>query len=281
MMTHSFAQYSKKICLAFAVAIVIVSCSGNDDSVPDVNVSVSDSALAAKSDGIFEATQHIVESGYNYIEEPGRMPNSIFGASCPDFEVNVDGTQVTLIVDFGPSCQLLSGPEVSGRIVLEYGPRVGGLRTIDYVYQDFYFNGNQVTGGGQIIRESENNNGNPQSSLNENITVAFSGSSVTANRVGTRYVEWVEGVGSGTWIDNVYHIWGDWETTLSTGFMRTGVVNPTSPLVRGLALCDYIVSGVMQITQENLSGTLDYGDGTCDATAILTVNGIEFTINLD
>ncbi|MEY2998101.1 MAG: hypothetical protein RIQ82_1482, partial [Bacteroidota bacterium] len=39
MMTHSFAQYSKKICLAIAVAIVIVSCSGNDDSVPDVNVS--------------------------------------------------------------------------------------------------------------------------------------------------------------------------------------------------------------------------------------------------
>jgi hypothetical protein len=94
-------------------------------------------------------------------------------------------------------------------------------------------------------------------------------------------VEWVEGVGSGTWIDNVYHIWGDWETTLSTGFVRTGLVNVTSPLVRGLALCDYIVAGVMQITQENLSGTLDFGDGTCDATAILTINGIEFTINLD
>ena len=76
-MTHSFAQLSKKVCFAFSVAVIMVSCSGNDDSVPEVNVSVSDSALAAKSDGIFEATQHIVESGYNYIEEPGRMPNSI------------------------------------------------------------------------------------------------------------------------------------------------------------------------------------------------------------
>lgn len=280
-MSYSLYRFSKKVFFAPILALTIIACSGNDDSVPQTNISASDTALAAKSDGIFEATQHIVESGYNFIEEPGRMPNSIFGTSCPSFDVSVDGTQVTLVVDFGPSCQLLSGPEVSGQIILEYGPRVGGFRTIDYVYQDFYFNGNEVTGGGQIIRESENTNGNPQSSLSENITVAFSGSSVTANRVGTRIIEWVEGVGSGTWIDNVYHIWGDWETTLSTGFVRTGVVNPTSPLVRGLALCDYIVAGVMQITQENLSGTLDFGDGTCDAIAILTVNGIEFTINLD
>jgi hypothetical protein len=280
-MNHKIFIHSKKVFIALSAVLALVSCSGNDDSVPETNISLSDSALAAKSDGIFEATQHIVESGYNYIEEPGRMPNSIFGASCPSFEVTVDGTQVTLIVDFGPSCQLLSGPEVSGQIVLEYGPRVGGFRTIDYVYQDFFFNGNQITGGGQIIRESENSNGNPQSSLIENITVAFVGSSVTANRVGTRIVEWVEGVGSGTWIDNVYYIWGEWETTLSTGFTRTGVVNATSPLVRGLALCDWIVSGVMEITQENLSGTLDFGDGTCDSIAIFTVNGIEFTINLD
>lgn len=266
---------------AFLINAFLVSCSGNDDSTPDPDVSISDSALSAQADGIFEATQHIVESGYNYIEEPDRRPNSIFGASCPSFDVSVNGSQVTLIVDFGPSCQLLSGPEVSGQIVLEYGPRVGGFRTIDYFYQDFVFNGHQVTGGGQIIRESENTNGNPQSIVNENITVAFSGGNVTANRMGTRYVEWVAGVGSGTWIDNVYHIWGNWETILSNGFQRTGVIDASTPLVRGIALCDYFVSGIMAITQNNLSGTLDFGNGTCDAIAILTVNGIEFTINLD
>jgi hypothetical protein len=151
-MSHLVYRFSKKVFFASSMALLIISCSGNDDSVPETNISVTDSALAAKSDGIFEATQHIVESGYNFIEEPGRMPNSIFGTSCPSFDVSVDGTHVTLIVDFGPSCQLLSGPEVSGQIVLEYGPRVGGFRTIDYVYQDFFFNGHQVTGGGQIIR---------------------------------------------------------------------------------------------------------------------------------
>ena len=265
----------------FAFSAMLTSCSGNDDSTPDLEVSVSDSALSARADGIVEATQHIVESGYNYIEEPDRQPNSIFGTSCPTFDVVVDGTAVTLVVDFGPSCQLLSGPEVSGQIVLEYGPRVGGLRTIDYVYQNFVFNGHQISGGGLIIRESENANGNPQSSLSENVTVAFSGSDVTATRVGTRYSEWVAGVGSGTWIDNVYNIWGDWETSLSTGFQRVGVVDVSTPLVRGIALCDYFVSGIMAVIQNNLSGTLDYGDGTCDSVAILTINGIEFTINLD
>ena len=145
-MQHPVCSLSKKVILAVTLTLILVSCSGSDDSIPETNISVDDSALAAKSDVILEATQHIVESGYNYIEEPDRMPNSIFGTSCPSFDVSVDGTQVTLIVDFGASCQLLSGPEVSGQIILEYGPRVGGFRTIDYVYQDFYFNSHQISG---------------------------------------------------------------------------------------------------------------------------------------
>ncbi len=261
--------------------MILNSCSNSDNNTPDLNVSISDWALSAKADVIFEATQHIVESGYNYIEEPDRQPNSIFGTSCPTFEVMMNGTAVTLLIDFGPSCQLLSGPVVSGEIILQYGPRVGGFRTIDYTYQNFAFNGHQISGEGQIIRESENSNGNPQSNLSENISLTFNGTGVTATRVGYRITEWVDGVGSGTWIDNVYQIWGDWETTLNNGFQRRGVVDESTPLVRGIALCDWFISGIMSVTQNNLSGTLDYGDGACDSVAILTINGMEFIINLD
>ncbi|MFT4698803.1 MAG: hypothetical protein ACI9SJ_001960, partial [Flavobacteriaceae bacterium] len=39
-------------------------------------------------------------------------------------------------------------------------------------------------------------------------------------------------------------------------------------------------SGTVDVSRNDISGTLNYGDGTCDNTAILTVNGNEYIITL-
>ena len=39
-----------------------------------------------------------------------------------------------------------------------------------------------------------------------------------------------------------------------------------------------IVSGVISIVRNGNTGTLDYGDGTCDNTALFTFNGNTYTI---
>ncbi|MAL58596.1 MAG: hypothetical protein CMC14_00960 [Flavobacteriaceae bacterium] len=271
----------KKIALlSFAsVLILLTSCKKDDDSNdPDViNFSQESTTYAAKTDVIVEGSQNIAESAYVQYEEPGRMPNSYF-SNCVSFTLTGGGEgSGTIVVDFGTSCQLLNGAIVSGKINMSYGPILAGVRTINYEYEDFTYNSNGVEGGGTITRDIENNDGNPQSTINEDITVSFTGTTITGTRTAQRIAEWVEGVGSGTWTDNVFHIEGNWQTDLSNGFSRTGVVTQT--LVRK-ASCLYFVSGKITVSQEGLTGILDFGNGVCDPFATIIFEGQEFPIIL-
>jgi hypothetical protein len=240
-----------------------------------VNFSAENALLAAKTDATIDGTMNIMENGID--ESATRSNNISLFPSCTTITVQSNGNGGTIILDFGESCQLNNGAIVSGIINLEYTAIIAGVRTVDYTFVDYTYNGNGVQGGGQIQREIANSNGNPQSTVNETITVTFPNSPITATRNGLRISEWVEGLGTGTWLDNVYHITGNWNTTFSNGFVRTGEVTET--LVWKLN-CLYLVSGVIQVTQEGLTGSLDYGAGICDNNAILTINGQDFEILL-
>ena len=257
-----------------------VSCNKDDNSNnnDEVEFSAEDTALVARADNIVEGSQNVVEGGYVKTEEPTRTDNNIFPPDCATFIITGGGNNGgTITIDFGESCTLLTGAIVSGKINMSYGPIVSGQRNITYNYENFTYNGNGVAGGGTIIRELENNQGNPQSTVNESITITFTGTTVTGTRTGQRVAEWVQGVGSGNWQDNVFHIEGNWQTNLSNGFERTGVVTQT--LVRKMS-CLYLVSGRIEVSQQGLTGTLDFGDGTCDALATIIFNGHEYHVIL-
>jgi hypothetical protein len=271
----------KKIALISFIATVMlfVSCEVKDDSNDtntDVNYSAENTARAAQTDNVVEGTFNIIDNGY--VENDGSTSSfnniSLF-SSCTTITFIPNGDSGTIILDFGESCQLNNGSVVSGIIRLEYGPFVGGTRTINYTFENYFYNNNGVTGGGEIYRQIANQNGNPQSTVNESITVSFPNTEVTATRNGLRITEWIEGIGNGTWTDNVYSITGNWDTTITNGFERTGEV--TEPVIVKLN-CLYVVSGRIAITQEGLTGIIDYGDGTCDNEAVLIINGQEYPI---
>lgn len=259
---------------------LLTSCSDDDGNEPveQVQFSAENTALSARADNIMEGSQNIVVSAYVRLEEPDRAQNNTIFPDCASFTFTGGGDgEGTITVTFENDCQLFNGARVSGTINMEYGPLVAGTRTITYTYENFTYNDNGVEGGGTITRVLENQSGLPQSTINENITISFEGTSVTGERSGLRISVWIEGIGSGTWTDNAYLINGNWTTELSNGFSRTGVV--TTPLRRELS-CLYLVSGIIEVTQEGLSGTLDYGDGTCDQVAVVTFLGQEFTVIL-
>lgn len=258
--------------------ILLVGCNKDDDSNNEtgVNFSAEDTSRAAKADNVVEGTLNIMENGYVEAEE-GRNGSVSFFPSCTEITIMPNGDGGTIILDFGEGCQLNNGATVSGIINLDYGPFTAGSRTINYTFEDFSYNGNGVAGGGEIVRVIANQNGNPQSTVNESITVSFPNTDVTATRDGLRIAEWVEGVGSGTWADNVYHITGNWDTVFTNGFTRSGEVTET--LVRELS-CLYLVSGTLEIQQEGFTGAINWGDGECDNLATLIINGQEFPIIL-
>ena len=273
----------KKTMITFAlcsIASLVVSCDKDDETTQDPNsFSAENAVLAAQTDNTVEGTLTIMENGFDENVTPTLRANSIsFFPECTTitFSPNGDGTG-TIILDFGAGCTLNNGATVSGKINLAYGAISNNSRTITYTFEEYTYNNKGVTGGGDIVRELENANGNPASTVNETIMVTFPSSSITATRTGLRIAEWVEGVGSGTWTDNVYNITGNWNTTFTNGFSRTGEVTQT--LVRKLS-CFYLVEGVLEVTQDGLTGTLDFGDGTCDNDAVFTFNGVEYPVIL-
>ncbi len=270
--------------LYFAILFVNVflfgSCSEDDTKASEtVNFSSEDSLRASKTDNIAEGTFNIIEQGFVENESEGRGQSfvSVF-SDCTEITVGIQGNGFTILLDFGSSCTLNNGAIVSGSIFLEYGPLQNGTYTINYTLQDFTYNGNGVSGGGTILYEIANQNGNPQSTLNESINVSFPNTTVTATRNGIRISEWVAGVGSGTWVDNVHHITGNWQTEFTNGFERSGLVTET--LVRKLA-CPYLVSGVLEVTQDGVTSAIDFGDGECDNQAVFIYNGQEYPFTMN
>jgi hypothetical protein len=96
---------------------------------------------------------------------------------------------------------------------------------------------------------------------------------------GTRTVTQTAGAGDMDPLNDVFSTTGS-----STGVNRKGKAYTTSitvPVVKR-ASCSWIESGRLDITPEGMAvRTLDYGDGTCDTKATLTINGNVFTFNMN
>ncbi|HET8803002.1 MAG TPA: hypothetical protein VFM72_00380 [Aequorivita sp.] len=268
-------NFFRLIVAFFTIGIFLTSCDKDENNTnEEVNFSSDDSTRAAKMDNIADGTFNIMEQAFveNETEGRGVTQFSLFPA-CTEITVGMQGNVFTILLDFGDSCTLNNGNVVSGSILLEYGPLVSGTYTVNYTFQDFVFNGNAVSGGGTILYEIANQNGNPQSTVNESITVSFPNNSVTGTRNGIRISEWVEGVGSGNWVDNVYHVTGNWQTQFTNGFERSGEVIET--LVYKTA-CPYLVAGRLEVTQDGVTAAIDFGDGACDNQAVFIYNGQEY-----
>lgn len=264
----------KVIMLCSVFLLFFTSCETEIDDTQN-NFSEVDNTRAAKADNVIEGTLNIMEQAYEENAGLARGNSLSFFPECTTMTIQVNGDEGIITVDFGESCQLNNGSIASGKIILEYGAFIGGTRTINYTFENFFYNENGVTGGGEIFREIANENGNPQSTVNETILVSFPNTTITATRVGYRVAEWVEGVGSGTWFDNVFYITGNWDTTFTNGFQRSG--NVIEKLVRRLS-CAYIESGIVEFEQDGLIAILNFGDGTCDNLAILSFNGQDYII---
>jgi len=266
-------------CLGLMV--LFTSCS-KDEEVTTTNddtaqLTAEQSKQNAEADQATDEVFSLIEMAYAENEENDGRSASLF-SDCVTITITSENGVTFISLDFGFGCELHNGAVVSGILNLSYGPVIAGTRTITYTFDNFTYNNKGVAGGGTIYRERNNANGNPQSTANKAIQISFP-SGLVAQVTGTRVAEWVEGVGSGTWMDNVFLITGDRDIDFNTGFTHSALITQA---LRREATCPHFVSGVIEITRNLGTGTLDFGDGTCDNIAVLTTgNGQEIIIILD
>lgn len=188
----------------------------------------------------------------------------------------------TITIDFGPTnvtCQN-SNKIRRGKIIVQYRGKgyfePGASKTI--TFDNYYLNDKKVEGS-RTIENTSTAGSNPTWSISSNITITkVTGVKLTWTSTRTR--EMLDGQNTPSDpTDDKYSINGSASGVSSNGNSFTA--NISSPLIRATS-CAYIQAGKLDITVSGKSAvrSIDYGNGTCDDEATITVNGKTYTFHL-
>jgi hypothetical protein len=219
-------------------------------------------------------------------------PQNTFLSSCANVTVTPDsgGSGGTVVVDFGPvncRCQGVLCSDFRyrrGIIEITYtGPYRSPGTIITTTFNNYFVgfdttNMYQVTGTKTVTNLGMNAANHLNYSISVNGQLINSGGS-TMSWNSTRNREWITGENTANdWRDDEYVITGSANGTNFEGNSFTA--NITSGLLIALN-CPYIKQGVFELTPAGKATRIfDYGNGTCDANASVTVNGSTFPITL-
>jgi len=257
-----------------AMTLLFLACDKEESTVmaDDNPESLDVVALTASDEAelISEEVVTIAEDVFSVDEIQSISKETFVSDYLPDCVVITTVTTDTTrekTLDFGDGCELPNGNVLGGIILISYEKDMElAMKTISLSLEDFTFNGVAVEGSAVVERVRSNDNGNPQADAVGTFTGTWPDGS-TASFTGNRTREWIEGYGSGFWGDNVFLISGKRTYTGPQGNVLSK--ETIVPLRREWA-CRFIVSGVLEISRNELTASLDFGDGECDAKGTLT-----------
>ncbi len=260
---------SVKLLLFFIVgSLIITSCESNDTAEFTEPIAAEKAIVLAEVDDISDEINTVIDDFVMTEGMAGRSSNNMPDfLSCITKTIVFTDTTKTVTLDFGEGCTLPNAAVLSGKIIMTFAIdfEVHSF-TMTYAFENFYYNDISVEGENTIVRVRENENGNPQSTLTINVKVTWPNGDF-ASREGTKIREWIEGYNTRTWGDNVFLISGNWTAIFKDGTVLSA--NIIEALRREMA-CRFIVSGIVELQKNERTGTLNFGDGTCDDKAIFT-----------
>ena len=210
----------------------------------------------------------------------GTTTNGINSYYCATVTASGTAFPVTVTVDFGSGCKSADNITRSGSITYVFSGRLSTPGTvISATFNNYVVNGYQLGGTYSITNTSTGNT--------LSLTTAVVGGTITYPNdssysfSGTKTVTYVSG-DSTNLSTYVFNVTGGYTiANANTGESLTTTV--TTPLVRKFN-CPFIVSGIASFAYTKgaitVNGTLNYGDGTCDDSAVIAVGAFTKTITL-
>ncbi len=267
--------------LALVAIFSLGSCS-KDSSNSDSSLTKDDVTVNSKMDQASNDVSEIVEDQYLQ-QNPSAagkttvVPVSIL-PSCATVTTTVTATEWTRTITFAAGCTMPNGNTLEGTIIVSGSVNFDTPSyIINYQFVNFHHNNILIEGNRTVTRTFTSSallgTNHPIHVMDINMTATFPSGDVYT-RVGTRKRECIDGFTTPlNWHDNVYLVTGSVTTTKPNGVVHTNTVTEASPL-RIEMNCQYrIVSGILTITRPNHTAVLDYGTGTCDNDATITIDG--------
>jgi len=232
-----------------------------------------------------EIADQAVEDGLLSTHRWGSGNNNLL-SSCGSITVTVDSTDSsgTATINFGNHfCQGIDTKYRKGLITVSFTGPYREAGTVITIAATNYFVGydsayaTKVNGQRTVTNNGTNGNGNLSFSIQANATLAnYLNEQMTWSSTRTR--EWIAGASTSAWNDDEYLVTGN-----ASGKSFAGV-NYSASILEALHIklnCRWITEGIFSLTPENKEPrTLDYGDGTCDNDATVTIKDKTYNITL-
>lgn len=267
-----------KFVFILSLALGFSACQKEEDNQSSWNL--DDAAAYAEEQVSMETVDGDLQLLADQAES-GDLSSFKTGSSCATISRDTTSNPHKIIIDFGTvNCM---GPDSNyrrGQIIISlFGRRGAGPLYSQRILetQQYFFNDQEVDAYLTLMRNP--NFGSPK------FTRSGRGSMVSVNKQDTlrwsinRSYEFVQGFNTPLiFMDNAWQITGTSNLASSGGRVRNTSIS--SPLLRK-AGCRWISEGVMQITNASgQSASMDFGNGSCDRWATLSINGNSRTIRL-
>ena len=280
----------KLLVITLVLGLIIISCKKDrydkdrydKDQSAEVNFKVESAfdEMTNISDQAITGNMVFYKSGAVIVSEPGNKPLLAKTNCNVILTIDTIGSVKTVTVDYGLSnCDCNDGKTRRGKIITTFTGYYHAQGTIiTHTPVDYYVNNIKLDGSKTIENMGVNALGQPYFNVQIN-GVATLTSGETVSYTSTRVRTWTAGFNTLlNRFDDEYDITGEATGLFSSGggYTASCINNPVHIKVG----CGFPVSGTIEITPESRSvRVVDYGNGVCNATFTVTVNGQTYTIN--
>jgi hypothetical protein len=297
-MKKIFSLKNLWIPVLIASILAIPGCQKNNDTNDQDALEELASLASSESDGEAEAIYNdVFDDVMGVNEEVGVGGTGIFGrpTNCPTVTVTRLGAPnpfpVRITMDFGAvGCQGRDGRTRRGKIVTTYTGRLvvpGAMATT--VFDGYYVDSTKVEGTHKITNTGTGQIGTPPAFQ---YTVNVTGGKLT--RPSGNFIQWnsnkvitqVEGMITNLPMDDIFRIEGNSNGQVSrNGRSYNFESTVTEPIMKKFT-CRWLVKGRVRTVRTNAANptgwvaVLDFGTGTCDNLATVTINGVTRQITL-
>ena len=187
----------------------------------------------------------------------------------------------TITIDFGDDCYTPNGLQRTGiiEVVLTGDVRneEGAVRTV--TFEDLTIGDVMTVNGTRTLTNTgQNEEGQWSFSQETSTTIDRPVLDILRTYSGTR--TWLAGHDTEECGDDIWLRDGAGEKSISNGMGETTVTATYDAVVYDRP-CGYPVSGTVTLVRNQFERIMDFGDGTCDAIAELTINGNTYLFDLE
>jgi len=257
-------------------ALMFNSCK--KDKEEKTNKDQTDAAELSVANNIAES---LYDDVFNNVLLDGQSNNVAGrGNSCATVTLNnsdPDTYPKIMTLDFATGCTGFDGLTRKGKIIATLSGRIRTAGTSITISFDNYSVNDFKLEGEFSITNNSGNSGLSFTTQTTNGKLTYPGGTLYYTHSGNHTLTQTAGAGTPSFLDDSFSLTGSGTTASSLGNSLT--VNITTPLVKN-ASCANVVSGVEQFTYNNINGTLDFGDGSRDNLAALTIGSYHQTVIL-